>query len=67
MSESITTERVKWALEVDYGDRWERVYPEGDPSTFATKAEAWELAQELYPDSEYLSAMCRVVEVSHAE
>ena len=52
-----------WILEVNHIDHWRRVDRADNPAPFASEGEGWEFAKAMYPDTEHLSAMCRVVEV----
>lgn len=53
----------RWVVQIEHGGRWQQVHGEGRPRDYATEAEAWDLAHWLYPDTEYIGALCRVVAV----
>ncbi len=54
-----------WVVEVNHFNHWRRIDRADNPAPFATEGEGWEFAKSVYPDTEHLSAMCRVVEVGH--
>lgn len=53
---------ARWVVEIEHGGRWQQVHADDRPHDYATQDEAWGLARYLYPDTEHLGAMCRVVE-----
>ena len=52
-----------WVLELSDGaDGWAPASKHGMRDRYATNAAAWDAARAAFPDTEYLSLMCRVVE-----
>lgn len=51
-----------WVLELAVSDGWAPASQFKMRDRYATSAEAWDAARAAFPDTEYLSLMCRVVE-----
>ena len=52
----------RWVVEIRHDGRWQQVHAIGRPHDYPTREGALDLARYLYPDTEHLSEMCRVVE-----